>query len=348
MIYLSKFLSECSYALLFLITPLYLSEIGAPSSTIGAIVSLHGVFFFLGSYLAGRLSDIFRIRKNITIVLLILSSAFLFCQGLARNIISFTILRMIFAFFAGGFFSIFTAYGYELGVRYGTFLSIGSLGWAIGSFLFGFIKDLTKCFFASAILLFSALFFFLPVRDVQPQIKASGLFPRIPRNFLNLFFAFFIRHLGATAVWVIFAIYLRSKGANDFWISFITGINPLFQFIIMNFIDRVDSDLSVKLGFIFSFCGFLLWSILTHYKFLFFAQILIAFSWSFLFVGITRYIFERTDERATYSGITFSTISLSSIAGPLIGGAIYGIFPLSPMIFATICCLISILLSRKL
>jgi len=51
-------------------------------------------------------------------------------------------------------------------------------------------------------------------------------------------------------------------------------------------------------------------------------MVLVALSWSFLYVGSTELLLRRNEDRAASAGLITTVISLASVAGSLIGGAV--------------------------
>ncbi|MEM1752578.1 MAG: MFS transporter [Archaeoglobaceae archaeon] len=139
---------------------------------------------------------------------------------------------------------------------------------------------------------------------------------------MSIYFAFLLRHIGTSAVWLIFPIYLAELGISKFWIGVIYFTNSFLQFIIMQKIERFDPNRLLNAGTIFSGMTFLLCSLATQiYEFLA-IQVLIALGWSAMYVGSLRIVLEKNVERNSAAGFLNSTIYLSTIVGSLLGGVI--------------------------
>ena len=65
---------------------------------------------------------------------------------------------------------------------------------------------------------------------------------------------------------------------------------------------------------------FVVFAITSHYWEIIPAQILLACSWSSLYVGSLRYVMDKSAEKATATGLLAGMMSISGILGPLAGG----------------------------
>ena len=76
-----------------------------------------------------------------------------------------------------------------------------------------------------------------------PSYRSSlppRLWPVVIRNY-RVYLAVFLRHLGATAVWIILPLYLAGLGLNQFWIGFLWGINFVVKFIVMRCLQQFSA-----------------------------------------------------------------------------------------------------------
>ncbi|MEM0330593.1 MAG: MFS transporter, partial [Archaeoglobaceae archaeon] len=213
-------------------------------------------------------------------------------------------------------------YAYEKNRNVGHFSAFGSLGWAFGQLIAGIIMVYYGIFLFGAALFFLA--FLIAIREEIPSgnIKRSRGSLKIIKQNLSIYFAFLLRHIGASAVWLIFPIYLAELGISKFWIGVIYFTNSFLQFIIMQKIERFDPNRLLNAGTIFSGMTFLLYSLATQiYEFLA-IQVLIALGWSAMYVGSLRIVLEKNVERNSAAGFLNSTIYLSTIVGSLLGGVI--------------------------
>jgi DHA1 family multidrug resistance protein-like MFS transporter len=146
-------------------------------------------------------------------------------------------------------------------------------------------------------------------------------FSTIKKNW-NIYLSFFLRHIGAVAIWTIFPLYLFTLGADTFWIGVIYTINPIVQFFMMRRLDSFNMEKVVKAGHFFSVAAFFSLIPATVFYHVIPSMLMVAASWSFLLVGSTELLIKRNKDKATASGFLNSVISLSMIIGALLGGAV--------------------------
>jgi len=319
--WLINFLAQVSIASSLLFIPLFAKELGASDIEIGLITSFYSLAILTSSGIFGRLSDIYSKKLFLTLGLLLSSFSF-FAQCFARDPVQLLVIRTLVGFSIGIFPAALTAYAYKQNRKIGHFTSFGSLGWAIGQLFAGIIAVYCGIFIFGALLFL--LSFFMVIREEIPdeRIPRSRSTFKIIRENLSVYFAFFIRHTGASAVWLIFPLYLFQLGISKFWIGAIYFANSFLQFLLMPRMDRFNPYLLLNLGAAFSGLTFIFYSLATEiYQFLA-IQILIAFGWSAMYVGALRIALEKNIEKSSVVGFLNSTIYLSTIIGSIIGGFI--------------------------
>jgi MFS family permease len=248
----------------------------------------------------------------------------------------------------GGIFpGALAAYAYERGIRMGKFTSHSGLGFGSGSIIAGLIvlfwgqsghalgrEIYNPVFVGSALMFFVsfALIFRLPFPEA-PKFKVP-LFPKkIIRDNLAIYSSLLIRHTGACAVWAFFALFIYYLQPPDtpqqvrfFWVGMINGVNGVFQYIFMQFIDRFDHHKLIVTGFLTSALTFITFTAVNSIIELVLTQILLAFAWSCLYVGSICLIMDRNPEHATSAGLLGSTLNGAQVLGPLAGGAVASFF----------------------
>jgi len=225
-------------------------------------------------------------------------------------------------FSIGIFPAALVSYAYEKNRNVGSFSAFGSLGWAFGQLIAGFIMFYQRIFAFGAFLFFLAFLMILRERFPAQKISRPRSSLTIIRQNFSIYLAFFIRHVGASAVWLIFPIYLTEIGISKFWIGIIYFMNSFLQFIIMQRIERFNPQFLLNLGTVFSGLTFLLYSFATQAHEFLAIQPLIAIGWSAMYVGALRIVLENNLERNSAAGFLNSTIYLSTILGSIIGGII--------------------------
>jgi MFS family permease len=321
--------------------PLFASELGASEFEIGIVVAGYGIAAFVASALFGRIADMYGRRRLIQIGFLAASIA-MALQIIPGNWQSLLFIRILVGICIGIFPGALTAYAFESGMKMGKFASYGSLGFGIGAFIAGFAaftwywREKTASIFipifgASAILFIICFFISLKlpfVRDVKMKVPLLPL--KVIKNNFPAYMSVLLRHTGACAIWLIFPLFIASlqpfssKGEAFFWVGAVHAANGVGQFLFMQFLDKYRSTALLTAGFAVSACVFLSFTLCTNVWQLLLTQIPLAFSWACMYVGALKYVVERNIERATSTGLLQSTISLASVIGPLIGGALAG------------------------
>jgi len=328
--------------------PLILKEeLGADESAIGLIAGAFAAAGFISSFTFGRASDV-RGRRGILIGGLLLSGFATMLQVLSlftSELRIFAVIRVLIGFSAGVFPAALLAYAYDnTSGKMGKFSAWGAAGWGVGNLglgiLFWFFDPenpdpyykISYTLSAVAIFLSFAIALRLPfTREVKMSVP---LFPKalIRRN-AAVYSAMLIRHTGANMIWVTYPLFLESIDADMGWIGVIYAVNAFGQFFVMSFLDRYDPTLLVAVGLASSaatFYAFLMvgsfWEILP-------AQLLLAAAWGCLYVGSLRYVMDKNQEKATASGVLSSTMSISGIIGPVIGGVAVTMFQFKGTIF---------------
>jgi len=302
--------------------PLYARSLGSSNLEIGFIAATYGIAFFLSSLLFGRQSDIHGRLRFIRSGLGLSAVAYL-SQIVSRTPIELLAARGLIGFCLGVVSAAIMAYTYENQKQIGNFVSYGSLGWLLGALAAAVIRNYEALFLTSAAasllaFLVSLTFREEPTSRVQvatfplPLIKAEG----------KVYLAFFIRQLGANAIWPILPLYLAGIGASKSWIAILDGINTAGQFVAMRLIEKFNPAKIFRIGLLISSLVFAIYGVATNYLQLVPVQILLAIAWSGMFIGALNYLLRKSNERGTVSGVLYSTIYFSAGLGPFLGGAV--------------------------
>lgn len=316
-----NFLTESAIFSSSLFIPIFARELGASNFEVGLIGAFYGLATFFSFNIFGRLSDI-RGRKKFLIIGLLASALSFPLQALASTPFQLLISRFLLGFCIGIYPAALIAHIYDAKKRIGKLSAFGSLGWAVGEFLAGLIAVYWKIFFLSSFFFFLA--FLSALKMEIPKVSLSvPLFPiKMIKKSFSVYLSFLLRHSGATMIWIIFPLYLSSFGISKFWIGIIYFTNSIFQFLIMTKIDKFKSKNLIIFGLLFSAITFYLYSLAKNQFQFLPIQILLAISWSSLYIGSLKSVLEKNIEKATSVGILKSTISLSGIAGPFFGGLV--------------------------
>ncbi len=310
-----------------LFIPIVAQQLGASKIEIGIIGAAYGASLFISTYIFSRAADAIPPKKLLYVGFMSATITF-FLQIFAYDPFSLGMIRALAGFSAGIYPAVLLLYVYNLKRSIGKFSSFMPLGWAMGNLLAGIIAIYWEIFALSS--LFFAIAFLitltLPAVEVRAKRKGNYLSSDILKKNWNIYFGFFLRQIGANNVWVIFPLYLVSLGANELWVGLIYTLNPALQFFIMRRLDRYNTTSLIHAGDLFSAAAFIALIPLTIYYQAVAGMILIAFSYSCLYVGSTRRLIETNEEKGAAAGLLNSSIAFAQIIGSLIGGAILEYF----------------------
>lgn len=329
------FLSYTSIMMSAIFIPNYALTIGATLPEIGLIGASYGLSLFFSSYLFGRASDL-KGRKKFIVSGLLLSAVAFGLQIIATTPYTLLIVRALAGIALGIFTAPLTAYAFEEGTKIGTFSSYGSFGWAFGGLLAGVVAQETESIasantlapFWSVFALSSILFLIayitvlrLPETTINP--RPMPLFPsKILLKNLGVYTSAFLRHLGAYAIWIIFPLFLFDIGASKLWIGLLYFINMGSQGVIMRRLNYANETQLIKTGLLLSAAVFMGYTLVNGYVWVIPLQLLLALSYSFLYVGDLTYLINRNEEKALSIGLLHAIIGICIGLGPIIGGLI--------------------------
>lgn len=302
--------------------PLLGAQLGASDFQVGLIGSLHGVAFLSSSLFSGWKSDSLGRLVFVRWGLLISSAAFAL-QLMAHSVLILMAVRAVVGFALGIATAATIAYAFESGVNMGKYSSYGSLGWIFGALAAALIGEIQTLFQLSFIVCLLAFLLSLSFKKVP-----SYTFPNPPnlwhvlRRDYRVYLAVFLRHLGATAVWVILPLYLAFLGMDKFWIGLLWAINFVVQFVVMRHLERFSEYKIFFNGQLLSVLVFAAFAVATGRPYLVVIMIFLGVSWSCLYVGALLIVLRGGEEKGTAGGIFQSTLNLCSAVGPLLGGLI--------------------------
>lgn len=321
-----QFLSNAGLFGPAVIVPIILQdELGASKDLIGVIAGGFAGAAFVSSYIFGRASDIYGKRMLLTLGLLLSGFATLtqVLSLVVGGLPFFAFTRMLIGFCSGIFPAALLAYAYETkSGKMGRFSAFGALGWAVGNLgvgMFGLMYQ--QAYTVCALIIFASFAVALKLPFAQETKMSVPFFPKdlIKKN-APVYTSMLIRHTGANMIWVTYPLFLQSIGANNEWIGIIYFVNSFGQFFFMIFLDRFDPSVLVAVGLGSSALTFFTFTLAGSYWEIIPSQILLAAAWSCLYVGSLRYVMDRNKEKATVSGLLSSTMSISGIIGPVLGG----------------------------
>jgi len=106
------------------------------------------------------------------------------------------------------------------------------------------------------------------------------------------------------------------------------------QFVFMRYVERFNSAWVLAVGLITSVIVFASYGFANHYLQLIPVEILLAVSWSCLWVGSLSFLLGKSVDRGTAAGLLYSMTYLSAGFGPLIGGVLADKWDFEVLMFA--------------
>ncbi len=316
--------STGSFGPVILVPIILADQFDASKGLIGIVVGAFAAASFVSSYASGRAADLHG-RRKILLAGLFLSGVVTALHVItlwSDSIILFVGVRVLLGLCAGMFPAALLAYAYEMKGKMGKFSSWGAAGWGIGSMCVGLFGTMyEEAFLTCAAIIFASFCIALTLPFPKEKRMYVPLFPaKLIRKNAPIFSSMVIRHTGANMIWVTYPLFLLSIGADEAMIGMIYAVNAISQFTIMNFIDRFDPTLLITFGIGASAVTFFMFTLARGVWEIAPMQIILASAWACLYVGSLRYVMDRNEEKATVTGLLSSSISVSGIAGPLIGG----------------------------
>jgi DHA1 family multidrug resistance protein-like MFS transporter len=247
----------------------------------------------------------------------------------AEDLSMFFIVRILAGVASGIMIPAMIAYTYEANIdkkKAATVISFHALGWLAGIAAAGLTNDLKLIFLISAASFIIGLVFTikLPNPEQEKEIRPGTAKKVILKNKF-LFLSLLLRHIGAAAVWTVLPIMIMERWGGDLYhISIVYVANTLTAFILMNVMAskiHLSNITKFKIGIgctTFVFVGL---SVVTEWWMAMPFMSLVGATWAFLFIGGNFHLMEN-NPRSTSTGIFSSTLSIATVIGPIIGGAI--------------------------
>ncbi|OGF53683.1 MAG: hypothetical protein A2Z21_01335 [Candidatus Fraserbacteria bacterium RBG_16_55_9] len=333
-----------------LLIPLFANELGMSLTQIGLTLAVFSVGVILFSPLWGHLSDRYGHRRLFLVFgnLLFFISSLLYVyvhtvEGLVvlrfLQGIGFATNPMLTALFSDHF-------GDQAGRRFGAFSAANAVGAGLGSLLSGILADALGIRWVFAIVSFvillsiGAIYWGLPEEIVPGPAEGTHENHRVPGKLFYLYGTIFVRHSAAVALWSIFPLYLRSFVGSLSLVGAINGVNmliqPLFMLALGKYAERWDKLQMVLIGVAGSVVTFLVYALAPSVWQIVVGQIMIAASWSVMFIGMNLYMIEEVPQgsRGKAFGYLQSSFTSASSVGPLIGGTLSDAYGIQGMILS--------------
>jgi MFS family permease len=331
-----------------LVVPLVARSQGASLEVVGLIGTAHGVAGVLSNFVFGRLGDRTD-RRGLLLFGFGLSALAYLLQYFARDPTELLWARFLVGFASGIIPATLVAYVYDVKRPLGKFSSYNAIGWLVGSGLIvlaGWLPILVfrwepleslraglerfgaygLLFLASAA--FCAVAWFLarglPSMHVRMDVP---LFPaRIIAANASVYLSIFLRHLGATAIWAVYPIYVLETGGDLALVGWLHVLNMVAQIVVFRTAERSrrlgHPRALITLGLVLSAGVFASFALVRNAYQLLPLQLVVGVSFASLWLGSLKEVLAHNVERSTASGLLNASMSLSNVAGPVLGGLV--------------------------
>ncbi|MGI0010154.1 MAG: MFS transporter [Nitrosopumilaceae archaeon] len=337
----STFFQNAGVSITFVFLPIIAKNTSQSFFEIGLIIAAFSLAQILSSMFFGRVSDKKGNRLFFIQAGFVVSSIVFALHYLADNSLLLFLARISAGIATGIMIPAMLAYSYESSTektKVASVISFQALGWLAGIIAAGISNDEKIIFLVSAGFFAVGFLFSLRLPKISSEkLVGKGLTKQVIVKNKTLFFSLLLRHTGATAVWAILPIVLTEMGAQLYEVSIVYIANTLTSFVVMTMMGtrlRINNVTKFKIGLgltIFVFIGL---ALVKEWWMTFPFMVLVGLSWAFLYIGGNVHLMEN-NPKSTSTGIFSSTISIASVIGPLVAGAIASYFGfVSVMYFA--------------
>ncbi len=352
----TTFFQHAGISIVFVFMPIIAKGVTESLFEIGLIVASFSFAQILSEIYFGRRSD----KKGAR--LLFIRVGFLSCAitfGLhyfADDVILLLLARIGAGIASGIMIPAMIAYAYESGkdkAKVASVISFHALGWLAGIAAAGIANDVKLIFLIS-----SGMFligFFITSRlpnNLSKKELGHGTTKKVIVKNKFLFLSLLMRHIGAASVWTILPLLLMERfGAQLYEVSIVYVANTVTAFIVMNLMAtriKLSNVSKFKIGIGVTTFVFIGLSLVTTWWMAMPFMALVGATWAFLFIGGNFHLMEN-NPKSTSTGIFSSTLSISTVVGPVIGGAIAFTYDyVSVMYFAVAIVICAFLVSLKI
>jgi MFS family permease len=352
----ATFFQHAGIAIIFVFMPIIAKEVTSSIFEIGIIVASFSFAQILSEIYFGRISDK-KGKRLLFIRIGFVACAITFGLHYFANDVTTLLLARIGAGIASGIMiPAMLAYAYEAGVekkKVAAVISFHALGWLAGIAAAGITND------TSLIFLVSAGFFILGLvvsTKLPNTLSEKELTPSTTKKVISknrfLFLSLLLRHIGAASVWTILPIMLMEQlGAELYQVSVVYIANTVTAFVIMTLMAtriHMSNVTKFKIGIGMTTFVFVGLSFVTEWWQAMPFMSLVGGTWAFLFIGGNFHLMEN-NPKSTSTGIFSSTLSISTVIGPVIAGGIAYLFDYtSVMYFAIVIIVVAFVISMKI
>ena len=325
----ATFFQHAGIAIIFVFMPIIAKGATDSLFEIGIIVASFSFAQILSEIYFGRISD----KKGTRLLFIkigFIACAITFGLHYFADDVWFLLLARIGAGVATGIMiPAMIAYAYESGkekAKVASVISFHALGWLAGIAAAGIANDEKLIFLISAglfvigLLVSTRLPNILSKKELEP-----GTTKKVISKNRFLFLSLLLRHIGAAAVWTILPIMLMEElGAELYEISIVYVSNTVTAFVIMTLMAsriRISNVTKFKIGIGMTTFVFVGLSFVTEWWQAMPFMALVGGTWAFLYIGGNFHLMEN-NPKSTSTGIFSSTLSISTVIGPVIAGSI--------------------------
>lgn len=302
--------------------PLLTVDLGGTNFDVGLVGAANGIAYFATALVIGPQADVFGRLRFVRFGLAVSALAFL-GQLLARDVASLLAVRTAVGLALGITTGSLVVFAYENRGGVGKFSSFSSLGWIFGATAAALMKECHLLFLFSFVVCTIAFLISLKLEEWN-NLRLSQMPRSLPVIWRNraVYLPFFLRQLGASAVWIIFPLYLQELGADRFWIGIVGTANYAGQVVLMTLVERFAGVGLLRLGLFLSGVVFLLYTALGHFMQVIPVHVLLSAAWSTLYIGALVLLLRSGEARATATGILVANMNLCLATGPFLGGVL--------------------------
>lgn len=323
------FFQNAGISILFVFMPIIAKGLTDSVFEIGLVVASFSFAQILSEIFFGRHSDKKGTRLQFIRIGFVGCAVTFGLHYFADDITLLFLARIAAGISSGIMIPALVAYAYESNnekKKVATVMSFQALGWLAGIVAAGILSDIKMIFLAS-----SGLFIvgFLVSTRLPNIVSEKELEPGTTKKIIVknkfLFLSLLLRHIGAASVWTILPIMLMERlGAEFYQISIVYIANTLAAFIVMNLMAtkiKLSNVTKFKIGIGVTTFVFVGLSVISDWWMAMPFMALVGATWAFLYIGGNIHLMEN-NPRSTSTGIFSSTLSISTVVGPVIGGAI--------------------------
>ena len=336
----ATFFQHAGISIVFVFMPIIAKGVTDSIFEIGLLVASFSFAQILSEIYFGRHSDKKGTRLKFIRIGFIGCAVAFGLHYFATDLSMFFLVRIAAGVASGIMIPAMIAYTYEANIdkkRAATVISFHALGWLAGIVAAGVTNDLKLIFLISAASFIIGLLFTIKLPN---PVQEKELKPGTTKNVISknkfLFLSLLLRHIGAAAVWVILPIMIMERWGGDLYhISIVYTANTLTAFILMNVMAskiHLSNITKFKIGIGFTTFVFVGLAFVTDWWMAMPFMSLVGATWAFLFIGGNFHLMEN-NPRSTSTGIFSSTLSIATVIGPVVGGAIAFLFDYTAVLY---------------